>query len=243
MKKYLVLLSWIAVCSLAPAAFAGGEGKPKAEKDKDSAKIVVGGAGIIKIGPDGRVEVSSPNGAVTKKEDGKKPASPGVKVETMRIGKVITVGPDGKMEVKDIGGELPKEVLDKLPKEIQDHLKKGRLPAGPGDCVAGGKMKIVVENNGQRQEYESDLGDDALKQLPQGLLDEVLKKAGDDLPPEAKEALKAATHAMKAGQKPLAPTKGQEDVAKKLDKILERLERLEGDVQALKAQAEKAHKK
>ena len=274
MKKCLVALLWIAACSVAAAAFAAGESKPKA--DKDTAKIVVGGVGggvVIELGSDGKIKVQQPGceaksktekdnakivagsvkieaGSTPKielrqpggaaKPKGKKPAVPEVKMETFGFGKVIVVGPDGKIETKDFGAELPKEVLDMLPKEIRDRINKGPAAIAPGGGISG-RMKIVVDNNGQRQEYEADLGGDGtLKQLPPSVFDEVLKHAGDKLPAEAKEALKAASQAMKAGsEKFQGQAKGNEDIAGKLDKILDRLERLEGEVKALQAKSEK----
>jgi hypothetical protein len=251
MKNCLVVLLCSVVCAFAPAAFAGNEGQPKVEKkaEKDAAKVIVSGR-VIEIGPDGKVKVQPLGGETGPKS--KKPAGPDakadkpeVKVETLRLGKVITVGPDGKIETRDFNGELPKEVLDKLPKELRDQIAKRPPHAGKIGGGPIGRMKIVVDKNGQRHEFEADIGaDEAFKLLSSGHLDEVLKRAGDDLPPEAKEALKAASQSMKAeDQKVRGPAKGQDEISAKLDKILDRLERLEGDVKALKTKTDESKDK
>jgi hypothetical protein len=235
-KKCFVLLLWVAVCLLPPAAFADSESKPKAPKD--AATIVVGG-GTIQVTPNVKVEVQQ-SGA-ERKPNHEKHGAPGIKVETMSVGKVIMLGPDGKVEIKDIGAGIPKEVLDKLPKDLRDQIMKGPAAVGKNGVRAAGKMKIVVENNGKRQEYEADLGGGgvAIKQLPSAVIDDILKTAGDDLPAEIKEKLQATSQAIKAAEHQKAHGQtGQDAIGAKLDKILDRLERVENDVKALKARTE-----
>jgi len=232
--KRLIAVLCVAACSISPAVLADDGDKPKPQKPTP---IVVKGADAhaitVTVGPDGQVSVNTPDG---KKAGEKAKPAPDVQVKTICIGKVITVGPDGKIETKDIGDELPKDVLDKLPKEIREQLKEAHGQAGEGGFGIAGKVKILVDNDGKKQEFEADLTDgDAFKQL-----DEALKKAGTDLPPEAREAIKAASQILKGvAPKDAAQAKSPDGISAKLDKILDRLDRLEGDVKALKAQSEK----
>ena len=73
-------------------------------------------------------------------------AAPHVQFEAMQFGKVIEVGPDGKVEVKDFGGQLPKEVLDKLPQEVRDLLQKS---SGKKSCA--GARAGTSERHGDRK--------------------------------------------------------------------------------------------
>jgi len=169
-----------------------------------------------------------------KKDAG--PATPDIKVETMRFGKVISVGPDGKVETKEYHGEIPREVLDKLPKEIQDRIKMVPPAIVPGKGRVSGKMKIVVVRDGQQHEYEADVGEGGvLGQLPPDVV-ESLKPLQGNLPSEAQEALKAVLQNLRGrDQKPDGLSKGQEEINAKLDQILERLDQLQREVATLKA--------
>ena len=76
------------------------------------------------------------------------------------------------------------------------------------------------------------------------MFEDALKKHGDELPPEVKRSLEAATKAMvkdpyasRSGADGLR-LRGPRDISAKLDMILERLERVEKDVKALKAKQE-----
>jgi hypothetical protein len=160
-----------------------------------------------------------------------------VKAGTLCIGRVVTIGPDGKVEVKEFGDKLPKEVLDKLPKEIRVRVMKGSTSGGPCPGSATGKMKIVVRKNGEVREFESDLSDpEAIKDLSLGKLQEALKKAGKKLSAEDEKLLAAASETMKAKVHVVTARKPADDISGKLDKILERLDRLEEDVKTLKAE-------
>ncbi len=161
-----------------------------------------------------------------------------VKVEKIGVGKVIIIRPDGKTEVKEFNTQLPKEVLDKLPKEIRDRIQQGLekcakcVSCGP---AGSGKMRIVIEKDGKRQELELDLGTSG----------EDLRKQGIQPPPEVQKVIKILAQAKKADESlarlkkvQIPPTgvqaKAPVDINAKLDKILERLDRLEKDIKALK---------
>jgi hypothetical protein len=103
--------------------------------------------------------------------------------------------------------------------------------------------------DGKRQEYQTDLSrEEVLKLLASGNLDELLDHVGDKLPADEKEAMKealrASSLAMKSGeQKPHSEAKAQEEIVAKLDKILDRLDRLENEIKALQAKDEKKPKR
>ena len=157
MKSCSILATFVAALSLLPFAAASDGGKPKVEKKvpAEGAVGVMTSGKVITVGPDGKTEVKDFGGDIPKEVLDKLPkelrtqmekgqpgvtgkskakpkadtrTSPEIKVETFRFGKVITVGPDGKTEVKDFSGDIPKEVLGKLPKEIQDSIRRRGQP-------------------------------------------------------------------------------------------------------------------
>lgn len=179
-------------------------------------------------------------------EKSKKSAGSGVRVEAFSFGKVLAIGPDGKIETREIGGDIPNEVLDQLPKEIQDLLKKGQEQIKAGAIVNGG-VDVFVEKNGKRERLKTELNDkDALKifeelgksggdlspEALKSMVEGLMRQAGGNLPPEAKDAFDSATKMLKK----TAPVENRsDDISSKLDKILERLDRIENEVKALKA--------
>lgn len=172
-------------------------------------------------------------------------------IETQAVGKMIVVGPNGEVQIQDFNGQgndVLKDLLDKLPDDLRGEFEKLQaldglkgLPAGGLNQGVSGKVKIVtIGPDGVRQEVESDLGT-PLPGNPIGAdvdVAELLKKAGVNLPPEAQQALEAAQKAnrkvpQKAGVGQAQPAN---DLGSKLDKILERLEKIEKEVANLKAQ-------
>jgi len=166
-------------------------------------------------------------------------AAPDVKIETQVLGKAIVIGPDGKVQTVDLNTGVPGDVLNKLPKEIQDEVGKavgqafaetlggaGKAPAGTSGMI--GKMKVItIGPDGKTHETDSDLN---LPGLHGGNLDEILKKAGVDLPAEARDALKAGNKNPALGAK-------ADEISAKLDKILDRLDKLEKEIGALRAKS------
>lgn len=219
MRKCLLLTALLAFSSMSLASRADDEASPKA-KSNPAGKTVVGGA-TITVGPNGEVKVSGLKEAKSPKAADKAgKGSPKVEIETHVIGKAIIVGPDGKVEVKDL--KDLKGLEEGFPKELLDKAAK-----------VTGKVKVVtIGPDGKRQESESDIGS-VSGDSPFGIqvdLGDLLKKAGVTLPPDAQKALEAAgkTAGSQAGK--------SDDISAKLDKILERLERVEKDVAKLKTQ-------
>lgn len=89
-----------------------------------------------------------------------------LRVEVNGVGNVVQIGPDGKVEVKEFSGDIPREVLEKLPKEIQALLQKAPAQTGKRGnegpktstrrCVLG-KANVMVLKDGKLQEYDLDL--------------------------------------------------------------------------------------
>jgi hypothetical protein len=230
MKKFLTLTALIAGVSFSQFAVAGEDNKTAEKKAK--AEVEVRTVDIT-VGPDGKIEVKKPKVEKTPSSD--------LKLETLGIGKVFVIGPDGEGDVKEFEGKIPKEILDKLPEELRKAIQKE-----PSSRRAFGKMKLVIEMDGKRQEFESDLGGlGDLEGLPFDIFDEILDKAKDklpkdQLPPEVIQALGNARQVMKTeGKKHADPAADSNDLSAKLDKILDRLDRLEKDVKELKAKADK----
>jgi hypothetical protein len=294
MKKCLVLAALIAALSVLQAAAADDSGKTKPEKKASlEAKTEIGGM-EIRVGPEGRFEVKALDGStlhagelrlgnrqgepeqksrkggsievgegvlVISGSDREKKGSPELKLERT-FGKAIMIGPEGKIEVKDFGSALPKELLEKLPGELRERMsKESRKDA------SFGKIKVTVEIDGQRKEFESELNAPAANKTYSTIqiFEDAVKKHGNELPSEVKRSLEAATRAMTKAPSYTQPVPGSNvlefstrpapgsnvlslsnvntgdrsrDIGAKLDKILERLERLEKDVKALKAKEE-----
>ena len=130
-------------------------------------------------------------------------------------------------------------MLEKLPGELRENLFYYR-PKESAASARSGKIKVTVEIDGLRKEFESELnappapaGLSANKGFSIGIFEDALKKHGDELPPEVKRSLEAATKAMvkihthrtDAGSQTGTgiPTVGSPDIGAKLDMILERL--------------------
>lgn len=235
-KNFLV---WLAVLVLvtytSQASGSGTGGKKRPQSDSSSvAEIVIGFAVGSDGKADGKVEVQSTAGKKQPDADKKADqAAQDVQVETRVFGKVITVGPDGKVEVKEwknLEAALPKEFLDKLPQEARQQFEKALSGKKLEGGVTGKAKVVVIDPHGNRQEVETEFGQPLEGQPldPTKEISEWLKKAGVDLPPEARAVLEGAKKAaLSPGGKPV-------DVGTKLDQILERLERIEKELANLK---------
>jgi hypothetical protein len=194
---------------------------------------------VMTIGPDGKVKVEKlgdDEGAGKKK--GKREKKPAAKSETrvFSFGKAFKIGPDGKMEG-----------VESLPKNIQELLKKGKLGAGS----VGGSITIIGPDG---KKHTHAFGDGELdaesisksiekalegtgKGLPKEVRDQ-LKESLKDLPKEVQDQLKASLKDLpKAFSFPMSggQASGEESITQKLDKILNRLDKLEKEVHDLKA--------
>jgi hypothetical protein len=108
---------------------------------------------------------------------------------------------------------------------------------------------VTVEIDGERKEFESNWGSSrdtsppVIKGFSFGMIEDALRKHGDELPPEVKQSLEAATKAMLKAHITVrkgdaTPTVKPRDIGAKLDMILERLERVEKEVKSLEAKQE-----
>jgi len=177
------------------------------------------------------------------------PVQPEVRVETLQFGKLIQLGPEGQTEVRDFQGSIPREILEKLPEELRQRLQKelkdsattgAAAGAAAGSATATTTVKMFVAKDGKLEEVETDLGPAGGWQgsLPAGL-QELLQKAGVTLPRPTEQPAAATPRRAKAKtRKRQQATEGAtlEELNAKLDKLLNRLERLETEVQQLKAQ-------
>lgn len=182
--------------------------------------------------------------------------TPEFKIETLRLGKMIVIGPDGKMETRDFGDEVPADVLKNLPKEVRDQIEKivqpkvDSRPKVPARGALAGSVRIIMEKDGKLLKIEADnvqinmekdgkplkieadlSGVDVLKQLEKAIGD-----AGDNLPADPQKILKAAMQAL-GGTTPTGqtPARQADEISRKLDQILDRMERLEKELRQLKA--------
>ena len=232
MKNFLILLTFVVPIALTSQASASETGSKKAIQSESSstAGIVIGFA----VGSDGKVEVQASDGKKPSDADKKvDKTAKDVQVENHVFGKVITIGPDGKVEVKEwknSGTDLPKEFLDKLPKEARQQFEKAMSGKNLGGGVTGKAKVVVIDPSGNRQEVETEFGHplEGKPFEPTKEISEFLRKAGVELPPEARAALEGAQ------KTPLTPAGKPTDIGTKLDQILERLERIEKELATLK---------
>jgi hypothetical protein len=245
---------WTAM-SITTIVSADEKASAKAESSSSAQStitVTVDSDGQVKI--NGRPENKSAKAASSKAESssssgpaGKEKSNGGV--ETFSFGKVIVLGPDGKTEVqefKELDEALPKEILEKLPAQVRKELEKnaaGKAEATKGKAGKGakaaaeasaqvmGKMKVItIGPDGKVQESETEFGGKP-GDNPLGVqldIADLLKKAGVALPAEAQQALEAA------GKPAPANAEKANDVDTKLDKILQRLERIEKELSKLK---------
>lgn len=242
MKKSSSLAMAIVVASSLQAF--GADPAPDSKRPANSAAKPVAAGAAVSSGVS-RKSGGAPNAQGAKVGDQAESSNSEFKIETQAVGRMVMVGPDGEVHIQDFNGqgnEIFKELLDKLPDDVRKEFEKlqagnglNGLPVDDVNRAVSGKVKIVtIGPDGVRREVESDLGSTP-NQTP-GLPPDVgalLKKAGVTLPPEAQQALEAAGKA--TGKR--AENAG--DLGSKLDKILERLEKIEKDVANLKAQKAK----
>jgi hypothetical protein len=179
---------------------------------------------VMTIGPDGKVTVEKFGddevAGEKKKKRGNKSAKQG-ETRVFGLGKAFKIGPDGKMEG-----------VESLPKHIQELLKKGKL----GDASVGGSITVIGPDGKQHTQAFGDGKLDA--ESISKSIEKALEGTGKGLPKEVQDQLKEAlkdipkafSFQMGGGQ-----TLKNEPISQKLDKILERLDKLEKEVRDLKA--------
>ncbi len=146
-------------------------------------------------------------------------AKPGVKLETILVGEVITLAPDGSVHATEVGGELPQDVLEKLPPEVREQIQKSRRTDKAARRHA---MTIVVDVDGKHQEFHIDGNNaDSLK---------AITEQGDKLPAEMKRSLQAACDAIK---------KAREENEARAQKIRAEMDRVKAGREANESMAQK----
>ena len=178
---------------------------------------------VMTIGPDGKVKVETfGDDAVAgakKKKRGNKSAKQS-ETRAFSFGKAFKIGPDGKMEG-----------VESLPKNIQELLKKAK----PGAVSVGGSVTIIGPDG---KKHTHALGDGKLDaESISKSIEKALEGTGKGLPKEVQDQLKKALKDVpEVSRLPLFGRNfGQDAISQKLDKILERLDKLEKDVHELKA--------
>lgn len=201
-----------------------GNAEPK--KPAQGVQVQSSMQGRISItGPDGKTTVhtfgdqAGPPGRPEKEEqsDGK-PAMKTEQTWSFNWGKAFRLKPDGSTEV-----------LDEIPKQVAEKLQEGAV----GGVTAHGAITVISPDG--RVHTQTFDGKDALHDVL-GMIEKLLADQGDALPQDVRDKLGAAiaSHV----QKEKSPV-GLDAVSRKLDTILERLEKLERDVAELKPGAVK----
>jgi hypothetical protein len=178
---------------------------------------------VMTIGPDGKVKVEKfGDGEVAgekKKKRGNKSAKQS-ETRTFSFGKAFKIGPDGKIEG-----------VESLPKNVQELLKQAK----PGAVSVGGSVTIIGPDG---KKHTHALGDGKLDaESISKSIEEALEGAGKGLPKEVQDQLKKALKDVpEVSSLPLFGRHfGEDAISQKLDKILERLDKLEKEVHELKA--------
>jgi len=178
---------------------------------------------VMTIGPDGKVKVEKFGDGETAGEKKKKRGNKSAKQSETRafsFGKAFKIGPDGKIEG-----------VESLPKNVQELLKQAK----PGAVSVGGSVTIIGPDG---KKHTHALGDGKLDaESISKSIEKALEGTGKGLPKEVQDQLKKALKDVpEVSRLPLfGRNSGQDAISQKLDKILERLDKLEKDVHELKA--------
>jgi len=204
-----------------PAAKAPADAKATGDA-KATVEAYVSGR-IVTIGPDGKVNIETfgddgPDGA---QADGAGEAlQPQLgKVWTFRSSKAFRVGPDGKLEATD---DIPAELLE----TIERMAEGAGGDATPGDVAPNGARPrgTVLKADG------AGTGIDVDGLL--GMIELALGEQGSGLPQSIRGKL---AEAMKSDRGDTGRKPADDSVARKLDLIMERLDKLDRDIEAIKA--------
>gem|GEM_PF-4258700 len=240
MQKFNVVAMLLVLTIAAGTVWADG-----ADSDKSAEPVVktqISGKMII-IGPDGKKEVRELNmaegmpegiqqlitgkingmmqGGVTVKAAAGKPGD--CPAQPQCITKGFMIGPDGKMVEIDGDGQLPKNVQD---------LLKGLN----GSAMSSGTITIVGPD-GKKHTQTLQGG-----KIDTGSISDVIEKAlkgtGQELPEEIKaklkEAMKGLPGTIAMPQIIRMGPSGGDNISKKLDEIMKRLDKLEAEIKKLK---------
>jgi len=178
---------------------------------------------VMTIGPDGKVKVEKFGDDAVAGEKKKKRGNKSAKQSETRafsFGKAFKIGPDGKMEG-----------VESLPKNVQELLKQAKT----GAVSVGGSVTIIGPDG---KKHTHALGDGKLDaESISKSIEKALEGTGKGLPKEVQDQLKKALKDVpEVSRLPLfGRNSGQDAISQKLDKILERLDKLEKDVHELKA--------
>ena len=178
---------------------------------------------VMTIGPDGKVKVETFGDDAVAGEKKKKRGNKSAKQSETRafsFGKAFKIGPDGKIEG-----------VESLPKNVQELLKQAK----PGAVSVGGSVTIIGPDG---KKHTHALGDGKLDaESISKSIEKALEGTGKGLPKEVQDQLKKALKDVpEVSRLPLfGRNSGQDAISQKLDKILERLDKLEKDVHELKA--------
>jgi hypothetical protein len=154
-----------------------------------------------------------------KKKRGNKSAKQS-ETRAFSFGKAFKIGPDGKIEG-----------VESLPKNVQELLKQAK----PGAVSVGGSVTIIGPDG---KKHTHALGDGKLDaESISKSIEKALEGTGKGLPKEVQDQLKKALKDVpEVSRLPLFGRNfGQDAISQKLDKILERLDKLEKEVHELKA--------
>jgi hypothetical protein len=178
---------------------------------------------VMTIGPDGKVKVEKFGDGEVAGEKKKKRGNKSAKQSETRafsFGKAFKIGPDGKMEG-----------VESLPKNVQELLKQAKT----GAVSVGGSVTIIGPDG---KKHTHALGDGKLDaESISKSIEKALEGTGKGLPKEVQDQLKKALKDVpEVSRLPLFGRNfGQDAISQKLDKILERLDKLEKEVHELKA--------
>jgi hypothetical protein len=178
---------------------------------------------VMTIGPDGKVKVEKFGDGEMAGEKKKKRGNKSAKQSETRafsFGKAFKIGPDGKIEG-----------VESLPKNVQELLKQAK----PGAVSVGGSVTIIGPDG---KKHTHALGDGKLDaESISKSIEKALEGTGKGLPKEVQDQLKKALKDVpEVSRLPLFGRNfGQDAISQKLDKILERLDKLEKEVHELKA--------
>jgi biopolymer transport protein ExbD len=175
-----------------------------------------------------QVQVQADGRTVVIDEDGQQ------QVTTKTL--IVQLGPDGNIEIKDAPADVKKKV-DKA-----RAAEKQQAGEGVVDLGMQGVITIIGPDGVKHTQKFGNLKEGA-GPMPnvQQLLEKAMQAAGADLPEDVRDKLKQALKQQGNAQMP--KPKGTEpkgdlaEISRKLDRILERLDKLEADVAEMKASA------
>lgn len=155
--------------------------------------------------------------------------------------KVILPKVEKQAEQARIAAEQHAEAVRNAIQRLTEQMQKGtgqQPPAAPGSFGMQGSITIIGPDGATHtQTFEKfGNGDQALPDVRQ-LVEQALKAAGAKLPEDVRDKLDQALAQPGRVEAPAdaRPALDATDISSKLDRILDRLEKLEADVQTLKA--------